>query len=196
MRRHGRPLRRVRVPVAVNEIPDPAVDLGYGLAVFALPALGRMPAPGWQDRCLADPAAVAACWRAGDNVGVGCRASNVVVLDLDHHRDQAVDGVARLAAVCEQLGEEWPVTLTVATPSGGRHLYFRAPPHRVVLSASGARSPLGPGVDVRAPGRRLGGYVLGPDSRTPAGRYTVAVDVPVAPMPPWLVEVLAVPARA
>lgn len=60
------------------------------------------------------------------NVGVGCRASDVVGLDLDRHRD-GHDGVASFAAVFAAHGDaSWPDTLTVRTPSGGLHVYFRA----------------------------------------------------------------------
>jgi hypothetical protein len=44
---------------------------------------------------------------------------------------------------------------------GGLHLYFTAPPVWVMVNTIGF---LGPGVDVRAPGRTSGGYVIGPGS--------------------------------
>jgi len=57
--------------------------------------------------------------------------------------------------VCARHGQPWPRTLTVATPSGGLHLYFTVPARLVVPSVAG----IWPGVDTRGPGLRLG--VLG-----------------------------------
>ncbi len=82
-------------------------------------------------------------------------------------------------------------TFTVATPSGGGlHLYFR------VSADDGFASVIGwlPGVDVRGPGRKAGGYLVGPGSVTAAGRYVVAADIEVAPLPQWLSLLLPVAA--
>ncbi|WP_091332313.1 bifunctional DNA primase/polymerase [Micromonospora aurantiaca (nom. illeg.)] len=84
-------------------------------------------------------------WPAGINVGVACRASNVVGLDLD--RKDGVDGVDTLRALCAAARWPWPATLTVATAHNGLHLYFRAPAGVIVPSTIGRW----PGVDVRAP---------------------------------------------
>lgn len=164
-----------------------AADLAArGLAVFPLPPGGRKPAGPWRSQCLTDPARVRELWRGGDNVGVGCRASHVVGLDLDIEGD----GQAVLAALAARLGQPWPETLTVATPSGGRHLYFGVPDGCTIGSASGRRSPLGPGIDVRGPGLRTGGYLVGPGSVVDGKPYTIARDVPVLPLPAWLARLL------
>ncbi|MEV6702875.1 bifunctional DNA primase/polymerase [Streptomyces sp. NPDC051453] len=78
----------------------------------------------------------------------------------------------------------WP-TLTVITPSGGRHLYFAAPDGCTIGSFSGQRSPLGHGIDVRGPGRRTGGYLIGPGSVVDGGRYVIELDLTAAPLPNW-----------
>jgi len=162
-----------------------AADLAArGLAVFPLPPGGRKPAGPWRSQCLNDPERVRELWREGDNIGVGCRASGVVGLDLDLHADS--DGRAVLAALAERLGEDWPDTLTVATPSGGRHLYFAVPDGCTIGSFSGARSPLSPAIDVRGPGLRSGGYLVGPGSVVGGVRYVIERDVPVAALPEWI----------
>ncbi|WP_327071947.1 bifunctional DNA primase/polymerase [Kitasatospora sp. NBC_01302] len=167
-----------------------AVDLAMrGLAVFALPPGGRRPeAAGWSARCWVDPDQVRRRWREGDNIGVGCRASSIVGLDLD------VEGAGRdvLAALAASVGEPWPDTLTVTSPSGGAHLYFRVPPACSTASVSGGRTALGPGIDVRGPGRGSGGYLIGPGSVVGRVRYAIERDLPVAPMPAWITERLAV----
>jgi hypothetical protein len=127
-------------------------------------------------------------WAAGHNVGVGCRASDVVGIDLDRRLD--VDGAATFAALCAAHGAAWPDTLTIATPRGGRHLYFHAG-GRPIASTSGRRSPFGAGIDVRGPGRRLGGYLAGPGSVIDGLPYTVARDTAIQDLPAWLGALLA-----
>jgi Bifunctional DNA primase/polymerase, N-terminal len=165
--------------------PDPLAAAQLGLVVFGLPPGSKRAAPGWHDRCTADPAELAASWRPGDNIGVGCRASGVVVIDLDRH-DGKPDGVATFRALLARAGAAWPETLTVATASGGLHLYFTPPPGLAVWSACGAW----PGVDVRGPGIRLGGYVAGPGSVVAGRAYTVADASPAAELPGWLAAAL------
>ncbi|WP_433860094.1 bifunctional DNA primase/polymerase [Streptomyces kronopolitis] len=166
-----------------------------GLAVFPLLPGGRRPAAGTRlSQCLSDPARVRQLWRAGDNIGVGCRASGIVGLDLDV--DNEGDGVAELAALAARLGEAWPDTLTTSTPSGGRHLYFRVPAGCTIGSFSGGRTGLGPGIDVRGPGRRCGGYLIGAGSVVDGRRYVIDHDVAVAPLPGWIAAVLDLPARS
>jgi hypothetical protein len=170
--------------------PDPAALVARGLAVFPLPPGGRRPTQrGWQRDAIATQADLRERWRPGDNIGVGCWVNRIVGLDLDVHGE--VDGGALLAGLCAAHHAPWPDTFTVRTPSGGRHLYFRAPAGRVIGSASGARSPLGLGIDVRGPGRGgHGGYLVGPGSLTPRGRYAVAHESPIVELPQWLTALL------
>jgi hypothetical protein len=169
-----------------------------GLAVFPLPAWGRVPAPGWQQQATRNEAALPGMFAAGGNIGVACRASGVVVLDLDQHPD-GPDGVSGWADLCAAHSSGSITTFTVLTPRGGRHVYFRVPAGAVIASSSGRRCGLPPGIDVRAPGTRSGGYVLGPGAQTEAGRYRSAHeyrsahDIPVAPLPDWLHALLAAP---
>ncbi|MFE3279506.1 bifunctional DNA primase/polymerase [Nocardia sp. NPDC059239] len=79
-------------------------------------------------------------WCEGDNIGIACRASRIVGLDLDVDGD----GAGRLAALACELGRDWPDAFAVRKPSGW-HLYFRVGPGCTVASVSGGRSRLGPG---------------------------------------------------
>ncbi len=168
---------------------DLAGLLRRGLSVFPLPPGSKEAGPGWHRRCTTD-LTVAAGWPAGSNTGVGCRASSIVGLDLDRHAGKP-DGVASFACLCGEHGAGWPSTFTVATPSGGLHLYFR------VSAGDGFASAIGwlPGVDVRGPGQNVGGYLAGPGAVTAAGRYVIAADVEVAPLPRWLFPLLPVAAK-
>lgn len=186
---------RVTGPETATGEPDPGRALALGLAVFALPPGAKEPPPaGWQRAATRTPDL--ASWPPGANIGVGCWASQIVVLDLDvpggGHRTR-VDGAESLATACAAHGQPWPHTLTIATPSGGRHLYFRAPPGGAVVgSTSGGVSPLGEGIDTRGPGAGgRGGYVVGPGSIVAERAYQVERDVPMAVLPAWITALLA-----
>ncbi|MFG1710724.1 bifunctional DNA primase/polymerase [Nonomuraea sp. M3C6] len=170
--------------------PDPFAAAARGLAVFGLePGGKRLLGPGWQHAAATDPDVLAATWRAGDNIGVGCWKSGVLGIDLDVKG--GVDGIARFAAACAEHGQPWPDTLTVRTPSGGGlHLYFTVPAGRIIDSASGT-TPLGPGIDTRGPGAGgRGGYLVGPGSVVDGTTYTIDRDLPIATLPGWLTDLL------
>jgi len=156
----------------------PAALLARGLAIFPLPAGAKAAPAGWPELVTTDPAAVTA-WPAGGNIGVACRASGIVGLDLDR---KTTDGHDTFRALCAGARRPWPATLTVTTAHGGSHLYFRAPTG-IIVPSSISRWP---GVDVRAPGQRLGGYLVGPGSIVDGQPYTIARDLPIEPLPRWL----------
>jgi hypothetical protein len=132
---------------------------------------------------------LARTWPDGANIGVSCRASGVIGLNLDRH-DGGPDGVAVFAAPCRVYGQPWPDTLTVATPHDGRHLYFRIPPG----TAAASTISRWPGIDIRAPGYRTGGCLPGPGSVVDGAEYVIDRDVPAAPLPRRLASLLTSPA--
>lgn len=77
---------------------------------------------------------------------------------------------------------EWALTRTVRTRSGGRHYYFALPDDRDL------RGKLGPGVDIKKPGR---GYVLVP----PTPGYTYLRGGKPTAAPKWLLDELTVDRR-
>ncbi len=171
------------------------VLLGHGLALFDLPPGARTPSRYWHGRCTTARASVQGWIRAGDNLGIGCHASNVAVLDLDRHAGEP-DGLEAFAALCDQLRQPWPATFTNVTPTNeGRHLFFRVPAGRIVASTSGPGGPLGAGVDIRGPGRQTGGYVLAPGSVVAAGEYRILHDRPIIELPQWLAIRISEPAN-
>lgn len=90
----------------------------------------------WPAKATADPAAVSQLW--GDrpyDVGIAT-GQGVVVVDLDVKN--GANGVEAFA----ELG--YPRGYTVATPSGGQHLYYRTP--RTYKNRTG----IAPGIDVRS----------------------------------------------
>ena len=104
----------------------------------------------------------------------------IVVIDVDNKNDKSGD--RQLAAYMLENNLSLPDTFTVRTPSGGRHLYFKA--------SKELRSRVNwlPGVDVRG----VGGYVVAAGSiMQGGGKYTVEVDLDAAPCPQWLEEELS-----
>lgn len=155
---------------------------------------------GWEPRATTDPGRIQRGWASTPyNVGVACGPSRLVVVDLDMPKPEegkdlpddwklpgVEDGKDVFAWICQAAGMDWPHTFTVATPSGGWHLYFAAPEN---LELRNSADKLGPMIDTRA----NGGYVVGAGSVTAAGAYEVLYDDPVEPLPNWIARLLAPP---
>lgn len=110
----------------------------------------------------------------------------VLVLDVDcpsEFKPDRPDGFAALAGF-----PALPETLSVVTPSGGRHHYFACPP------GARLRDKLTPGIDVKHHGpQHPSGYVAappsGPGGGLPPYRW-VNLSVPIAAAPAWLIGAL------
>ncbi|WP_328447427.1 bifunctional DNA primase/polymerase [Amycolatopsis sp. NBC_00438] len=152
----------------------------------------------WEQRATTDPDKICAAWtQAPYGIGVATGPSGLCVLDLDTLKPgEAVperwaaagarSGEDVLAVVAAEAGHELPGdTLIVRTPSGGLHLYYRVPGDTTLRNTSGERGQgLGWKVDTRA----WGGYVVGPGTTTPTGRYAFLWDGEMADLPGWLVD--------
>lgn len=156
-----------------------------GFAVFPCVPGGKVPATahGFKD-ATTDAAIIAGCWAElpAANIGIACGASGLVVLDLD--RKDGRDGVRTLWQVECDL-DRVPRTLSATTPSGGLHLYYRAPRDVEIRNGQSTVCERGdaPGLDVRG----VGGYVVAPPSFMAAGRYAWRDDLPIADVPqPWV----------
>ena len=152
---------------------------------------------GWEQRATTDPDRIRAAWSAGAfNIGLATGPSGLLVVDLDTakpgdtppadwDRPGVQDGQDVLAVLADLHGQPTPAdTFTVATPTGGLHLYFLAPVDGEPLRNT--QGSIGWKVDTRA----NGGYVVAPGSCTSRGTYRVVVDAPAAPLPPWLADLL------
>ncbi|MFD8034685.1 bifunctional DNA primase/polymerase [Streptomyces sp. NPDC059717] len=143
----------------------------------------------------ADPEAVralftAAPWATGYGIACGRTPHHLIGIDLDVKHD--IDGIANFAALAREHGLTVPATITVATPSGGRHLWLRGPAYQAVPNSVGR---LAPGIDVRG----TGGYLVGPGSTTNRGTYTLASGTEhqgLADLPDGLLQLLTPPAPA
>lgn len=174
------------------------VQLGF--RVFPLvPGTKRPAVEGWKSRATREVEQVIRWWDGGEFTGcpVGIATgpgSAIWVLDLD--RKGGVDGFASLRDLAEANGStlvDFTTTMTVATPSGGAHLYFRW--DETVLRQKGVHNSsglLGPGIDVRG----IGGLVKAPG----CGGYQVVPrggirSTVIVPAPDWLVELTRKPER-
>ncbi|MET8752000.1 bifunctional DNA primase/polymerase [Streptomyces sp. NPDC004667] len=160
-----------------------------------------------------DSARLGAWWAEQPSFGVGvsCGPAGLVVLDVDAHsvevpeRDRLLPGIAihqgvnldglasgfdTLALLAAYRGRPNPVqdesTLRVRTPSGGLHIWYRVDGPGARYRSSTGSSPkvaLAWQVDVRA----VGGYIVAPATRTPAGTYEPVGPARLpAPLPDWL----------
>jgi hypothetical protein len=152
---------------------------------------------GWEQRATVDPDRIRAAWSAGEfNVGIACGPSGLVVVDLDAVKpgDQVPDrwmseagvrdGQDVLAALAEEAGQPVPAdTYTVATPSGGLHLYYQAPAGTALRNTEGERGRgLGWKIDTRA----HGGQVVAAGSVVAERAYRVLAEREPSALPGWL----------
>lgn len=169
-----------------------------GWALFPVRPGGKAPAiRGWQERATTDPDRIGRFFtdHPDHNAGIACGPSRLLVIDCDMPKGAdpdpttgGRDGAAVLAELAAARGG-LPDTWTVITPSGGRHLYFRAPARgagRPELGNTGRA--LGPMLDTRG----HGGQVLAPNSRLPNGAYELLDDTDPAALPAWLARRLSV----
>lgn len=157
-----------------------------GFRVFPLRRGSKKPAIkdwDWRVGASNDLKTVADWWRDGRSWNIGVLAENLIVLDPDVKRGKR--GIESLLSLDLDFADL--DTLTVRTPSGGKHLYY-AGPNR---SLSAGRLP--PDIDVRSGN----GYVIAPgswlDPELPenegiGGFYVLENDAPVRRVP---TEVLA-----
>jgi hypothetical protein len=164
---------------------------------FTDPDNPKAPLPGlhWPSAATTDPKAIKRWPDRYTAYGIACKRAGLVVIDLDVAKDgSGATGEAAFRALCADYGERWPIpTYTVATPSDGKHLVFRADPERPVGCADSMLPPL---INVKGGRGNDGGYVVGAGSVIPAGEYRVVGSVlALASLPDWLAHLLTRPPR-
>src|SRR5580700_12103669 len=132
----------------------------------------------------ADPDVIAKWWRQWPRANVGVVTGEgmfVVDIDIKH----GVEGEATWRDL-QKPHDPVPITRSVVTPTGGRHLYLDSLGATVPCSAGG----LGAGIDIRG----AGGYVVAAGAIDGAP-YETLRD-PIAPAPQWLLDLVCEPAGA
>jgi hypothetical protein len=119
--------------------------------------------------------------------GLACGPTGLVVIDCDVDRVTGEPtGYGNFLRACT-ANSYIPLTLQVGTPSGGTHFYFLADQDEHIRNSA---SKLAPKVDVRGGG----GYVVAPGTRLGGFSYEAwDPEIPVHPIPPWLVSALRRP---
>ncbi len=156
----------IRQEAALSQVPaqNAANWARNGFPVFQCKPADKSPLTphGFKD-ATTDLGQVAAFWKEHPKALVGIptgAASGLFVVDLDTDRDtgEAI-GAASLGAL--GLSNLIGSVPTVSTPSGGRHLYFRA------CGLGNTTSKVGRKIDTRGDG----GYIIVPGSVTQLGAY-------------------------
>lgn len=191
----------------MNEHKDPrqlAFDLASkGFEVVPLNREGSFDAKGrtlnpkapawrdWQNKGISDPLDVLDNWPGAEFWPGILTGKKCVVLDVDVSKGK--DGLEQLAKLQAELGA-FPDTYTVRTASGGLHLYFETPVGETFANSK-LRDVAG-NVIVSMDVRAHGGQVVAPGVALSTGEYKVERDVPMALLPPPLIERLrTAPAR-
>lgn len=155
---------------APNMVDHALAWAGRGFPVFPLPRGRKHPPPdGWQGLATTDPETIRRVWGTKP-YNIGVLATDIIV-DID-------DKGSKTGSADWELLSYPDNTLTVGTPSGGRHLYYKSD------GASG-QGDLTKSINIRAAGL---GYVVGPGSVVDGKTYTILRDVPLLQAPESLVE--------
>ena len=154
-----------------------------GFHVFPLVPGEKVPAiKEWPDKASRDKDMIAEWWAASPEANVGICTNRfkdnkaLVVIDVDKKHDK--NGYKVLKELADN-GDRLVSTLTVTTPSGGKHLYYSVDRGKNIRSGADV---LGVGVDIRADG----GFVVAPGSKVNGTRYEVDLNEEISPVPPWV----------
>jgi P4 family phage/plasmid primase-like protien len=155
-----------------------------------------MPGTHGQHDATTDPAVIDRMWRDATfaNVGINCEASGLYVVDVDMNEALDKQGRATWTALMAEHGHV--ETYTVQTWSGGLHFYYLMPPGVTLTNTAGKAGGRGLGRDIDTRGN---GYVVAPPSVVSedgvVGQYTVLKDLPFAPLPQWIIDMVTAAPR-
>jgi hypothetical protein len=171
-----------------------------GWHVFPLVPNGKRPAlENWQKAATTMPGKIRQTWaRRPFNVGIACGPSGLLVIDMDqpkpgqqlppHWQQPGIgDGSDVFAVLSQRAGAPFPPeTFTVATPSGGMHLYYCRPESLSLGNSCKTRAPM---IDTRG----VGGLVAAPGSIINGVRYRTINPTPPVALPEWQLAGLLTP---
>jgi len=178
-----------------------------GLAVFPCAPGTKAPhamlgASGGLHHASTEPAIIGGWWGndARARIGLNLGASGLIAFDLEGPAKGA-DPAAIIAALCDAYGPNaLPATWQAVTPSGGRHLLYRAPegevPNTLPLEVEGLDRIRHGGSYVVVPAVVAGEMVPDDDARRWLSGPSPLEDTEPAPAPPWLEDVARETARA
>jgi hypothetical protein len=160
-----------------------------GINVFMCEAGSKKPVAGvlWSQASTTDPDLITSDFNLFEDANYGVHmGDDYVVIDLD--KKSNINGVQEFEDICvdndvyDFLSDF--ATLTVKTPGGGYHLYFKAP------YPCSNRNTFPDGIDVRG----QMGYVVGPGSKDDRGEWElVDPNAEIQPLPKFLEQYIPVP---
>lgn len=190
LKKPAEPISQGTPQVSAERLPKPndeslgkayigaASAIGAGLRIIPVNRQSKKPSQkGWQNSAIATIEELRLyVWTHPDtNFGI-ITGNSIVVVDIDGEK-----GRKSLAKLEKKYGK-LPPTITVSTPGGGRHLYFRYDKGDIGNSAS----KLAPNIDIRG----QGGFVVCAGSVHPNGNLyrweNEPGDVEMAPLPKWM----------
>ncbi len=145
---------------------------------------------GWQKKASADPDVVRDARRSRPDANIGLAMGGpdrLVAVDIDGE-----PGRVSWAALEAAAGQTAPLTLTSRSgrADGGEHRLFRVPAHLDMKRLGNRASFRHSGIDTRID---AGQIVVAPSMHASGSRYTWTVRAPIADLPEWLFEALAMP---
>jgi len=181
---------RVVAVWSVRPMPDGRCHCGRRDCRGVGSSAGKHPiGNGWQKRATTDADAVRDARRAQPNANIGLAMGGeerLVAVDIDGEKGRAS------WAEIETNVRPAPVTLTSRSgrSDGGEHRIYRVPPHLDIKRLGNRSGSRWPGVDTRTDNGQI---VVAPSLHVSGTRYTWTTRAPIADMPEWLFEALAVP---
>lgn len=150
-------------------------DAGY--APFPCAANTKIPILKWTKEYATEREQVADWWTAfpDDNIGINCKESNLLVVDLDG--DEGIGEFEELWQRYEHGGYR-DCTRVSATPKDGEHLWF----NQVADPLRNTTKLLTPHIDTRG----AGGMILAPGSQIDGRWYRFVNDREPSDLPRWL----------
>jgi hypothetical protein len=117
-------------------------------------------------------------------IRTGSASGGIVVIDIDVGKNGDIRTAGEIIEYIQEAYGPLPDTLTVNTPSGGRHLYYHSPQALKTASRFIPGDPIG--IDCRAEG----GYVIAPDEENyfTDGDFTVKDCTTI---PEWIIKLLS-----
>lgn len=159
------------IPQAVSAQEGAKFMASRGLRVAPCPRGSKTPKrKGWKAHATRDLDTIGT-WFEGDKCNVAVPTDGLIVLDDDTRKKGLPEW---------HLIDALPPTLTIETPSGGRHYYFKRPEGFSVANSAGNLEV--PGYDIRTDG----GHVIGPGSIFDGKPYQVIDASPIAEAPECL----------
>lgn len=134
---------------------------------------------GWEARTVTDPDRIARTWNDTPwGVGIACGPARLIVVELDHPTHTNTTGTETLRQLEADHHTPLPATFAVATPNGGRHLYYQTPPGPELPTSKNA---IGPAINIWS----THAYVPAPPTITTNGDYQIIDDHEPTTLPDW-----------